>query len=437
MENFYIDIDGVTKRVNELSDVSDAINTVASKVSDIARDLGNIGLGELSGAMTTMETRLITHKTKAKDLSVVLNAVLKEYLITEKNIQSLRHVVRSPAKSFGLQIMQDISEEISSKKEFFQNIQDQYGFDDKTMKIMEEIYGKINDKYGDKGSQYVDWMFFRALSQVGGYDDDNFSGIKDAANIWKQGAGNAYHEESHKKFYINELGISEEDYEYLKYNLRMQHNISSSPDIFNSTCVEGLDDDKRDSWRNNMQTGLGLDDLSDEDLQNQINGLYNMYNNKGDFSHMCYTLSGCLNDDWGGVDNSWRKRHTEGWESSDTRKDVIGWLGDATIITDNQGTSFGSDDYIADLDADNIYNRIDYDNGVTAMDAFNNYYEDMANSGDSDFRGKEFLENNPYEVVQEKILDKLDISLEDMENNAEYSDTAAFLERLKNLSEGS
>ena len=86
-------------------------------------------------------------------------------------------------------------------------------------------------------------------------------------------------------------------------------------------------------------------------------------------------------------------------------------------------------------DADNIYNRIDYDNGVTAMDAFNDYYEDMANSGDNDFRGKEFLENNPYEDVQGKILDKHDISLEDMENNAEYSDTVAFLERLKDLSE--
>ena len=435
MENFYIDIDGVAKRTNELSDVSDAINIVALKVSDITSNLGNIGLGQLSGSMTSIETRLMTHKTKTKDLSVALNAVLKEYLIAEKNIQSLRRAVGSPVKSFGLQMLQDVSEEISSRKEFFENIQEQYGFDDRTMKIMEEVYGKINDKYGDEGDEYVDWMFFRALSQVGGYDDDNFTGIKDAANIWKQGAGNAYHEENHKKFYINELGLAEEDYEYLKYNLRMQHNISSSPETFDSTCVEGLDDSKRDSWRNNMQTGLGLDDLSDEDLQNHINGLYNMYNNKGDFSHMCYTLSGCLNDDWGGVDNSWRKHQTEGWKSSDARKDVIGWLGDATIITDDQGTSFGLDDYIADLDADNIYNRIDYDNGVTAMDAFNDYYEDMANSGDNDFRGKEFLENNPYEDVQGKILHKHDISLEDMENNAEYSDTVAFLERLKDLSE--
>lgn len=385
--------------------------------------------------MTTMEARLITHKAKAKDLSVVLNAVLKEYLITEKNIQSFRHDVRSTAKSFGLQTLQDISEEISSRKEFFENIQEQYGFDDRTMKIMQQVYGKINDKYGNKGSQYVDWMFFRALSQVGRFDDDNSSWKEDVANVWKQGAGNAYREEGHKKFYIDELGLAEEDYEYLKYNLRMQYYISSSPDAFDSTCVEGLDDSKRDSWRNNMQIGLGLDDLSDEELQKQINRLYDMYNDKGDFPHMCYTLSGCLNDDWGGVDNSWRKRHTEGWKSSDERKDVIGWLGDATITIDDQDISFGSDDYIADLDADNIYNRIDYDNGVTAMDAFNNYYEDMANSGDSDFRGKEFLENNPYEDVQGKILDKLDISMEDMEGNAKYSDTVAFLERLKDLSE--
>ena len=291
-------------------------------------------------------------------------------------------------------------------------------------------------KNGNEGAQYVDWMFFRALSQVGGYDDD-FSGAYDAANVWKQGAGNAYPEEKHKKFYVDTLGLSDSDYNYLKYNLRMQHYISSAPDAYNSTCIEGLDDDKRDSWRNHMQTGLGLDDLSDEALQNQINRLHGMYNDKGDFSHMCYTLSGCLNDDWGGVDNSWYKRHIEGWESHDTRKDVIGWLGDATIITDGSGTTFGPDDYISDLDADNIYNRIDYDNGVTAMDAFNDYYEDMANSGDSDFRGKEFLQNNSYETVEEAILDKLDISLEDLKSNKDYSDTVEFLERLKDLCEES
>lgn len=130
-----------------------------------------------------------------------------------------------------------------------------------------------------------------------------------------------------------------------------------------------------------MQTGLGLNDLSDEDLQNQINQLYYMYNDKGDFSHMCYTLSGCINNDWGGVDNRWRKGHTEGWG------------------------------------------------------ALNDYYEDMANSGDSDFRGKEFLQNNSYETVEEAILDKLDISLEDLKSNKDYSDTVEFLERLKDLCE--
>ena len=62
----------------------------------------------------------------------------------------------------------------------------------------------------------------------------------------------------------------------------------------------------------------------------------------------------------------------------------MGWLGDATIPTDNGSVSFGNDDYIADLDADNIAHRVDYGSGVTAMEAFNNYYDDMNNSNDAD-----------------------------------------------------
>ena len=117
-------------------------------------------------------------------------------MIAEKNIQFSGYAVRISAKSSGLQILQDVSE----KNKFFENIQNQYGFDDTTIKIMKNVYNKIKQKYGNEGAQYVDWMFFRALSQVGGYDDDDFSGAYDAANVWKQGAGNAYPEEKHKKF---------------------------------------------------------------------------------------------------------------------------------------------------------------------------------------------------------------------------------------------
>lgn len=306
----------------------------------------------------------------------------------------------------------------------------------KTMEIMEEVYNKISEKYGDKGDNYVDWMFFRAISQVGGYDDDESQGIIDVMNIWKQGAGNAYEEECHQDFFVKELGLSEQEYNYLKYNIRMQHSVSSSPEVFNTTCVSNLDDEKKGTWKDNMEKGMGLDKISDKQMQNTINDFYNRYNGKGDFSHMCYTLSGNLNNEWEGVDNRWLKWKTEGWENAETRKDVIGWLGDATItVSGDDGPSFGLDDYISDLDADNVSNRIDYENGVTAKEAMNDYYNEMTNAiGNNDFRGEEFLKNNSYEDIEKEILDKLDYnSYDELAENENYSETIDFLDKLKKI----
>lgn len=93
MQNFYINIDGITKSTNELLDVSNGINTVALKVSDIAQDLKNIGLGQLSG-----------------------------------------YAVRISAKSSGLQILQDVSEKINFLKIFRINMD---------LMMIKEILGEI------------------------------------------------------------------------------------------------------------------------------------------------------------------------------------------------------------------------------------------------------------------------------------------------------
>ena len=37
---------------------------------------------------------------------------------------------------------------------------------------------------------------------------------------------------------------------------------------------------------------------------------------------------------------------------------LAGWLGDATLKNDDGVTTFGNDDYCADLDAENIYRKI-------------------------------------------------------------------------------
>ena len=87
------------------------------------------------------------------------------------------------------------------------------------------------------------------------------------------------------------------------------------------------------------------------------------------------------------------------------------------------------------LSSRQLAHRVDYGSGVTAMEAFNNYYDDMNNSNDADaFRGNEFLQNNSYEDVEDVILNNLGcFTYEDLENNSNYADALRFLERLKAL----
>lgn len=54
---------------------------------------------------------------------------------------------------------------------------------------------------------------------------------------------------------------------------------------------------------------------------------------------------------------------------------LAGWLGDATIIGDDGTTSFGNDDYHADLDAENIYQLIQ--SGSSYINACNQYYASL------------------------------------------------------------
>ncbi len=432
----------ITKNANQIGEISNVIGAAHGKVLNVLDNLGGIGLGEISAPIECIEAKLVKCKSETLSLSSSLGKIVKLYLLTDESIANTNLQDAIDVNSMSLDLLDSRYpgvppqyQVLMNEDDFFDNVQEQFGFDDRTMDIMEDVYDAIKEKYGSHGQNYVDWMFFRALSQLGGYDDDDLSGINDAVNPWKNGAGNAYDEMQHEDFFVNQLGLSESDYNYLRYNLRIQNQLTSSPSTFNSTCVYSLTPEKREKWRTSMAVGLGFYDLTDQQMQSRINEMYNMYNGKGDFAHMCYTLAGNLNHSWNGVDNTWNPLTDYGWFDEKSRKDVVGWLGDATIPTDNGSVSFGNDDYIADLDADNIAHRVDYDSGVTAMEAFNNYYDDMNNSNDADaFRGNEFLQNNSYEDVEDVILNNLGcFTYEDLENNSNYADALRFLERLKAL----
>ena len=72
---------------------------------------------------------------------------------------------------------------------------------------------------------------------------------------------------------------------------------------------------------------------------------------------------------------------------------LAGWLGDATIVSNNQ-THFDSDDYYADLDAENLYWY--YVDGKDVVDAIITYYKWLGNGGN---RATKFLTHCSYNSV--------------------------------------
>ena len=175
--------------------------------------------------------------------------------------------------------------------------------------------------------------------------------------------------------------------------------------------------------------------------------LYTQMGSKGDFSHMMYTISANLIDKGYKVDNIWNNWGAQGmsWATKSERKDIVGWLGDAVYKGDEYKTSFGEDDYIADLDADNIAKRITKKTGLA--DAVNEYYSDISKDpqGENAGRTKEFLKNNPYEEVEAAVFERIEFNdpngngikdLDDLKNNKVYEETYDFLARLKKVDEG-
>ena len=69
---------------------------------------------------------------------------------------------------------------------------------------------------------------------------------------------------------------------------------------------------------------------------------------------------GNLNNDKYKVDNKWNNPGSSAmsWKNAEERKDIVDWLGDAVYAGDNNKTSFGNDDYIADLDADTLRTKV-------------------------------------------------------------------------------
>jgi len=267
--------------------------------------------------------------------------------------------------------------------------------------------------------------------------------------MWRAGAGYVYGygaEEARK--YFMDLGLTEEDYKYLRYKVRIQNFIVSNPGDYHPEEVFGLKETNRkeyDEFKNSLGSALGKT-LTDDEFERLWNEQFESfcvklpdgtYQGKTDFAHMMYTIAGgCVADNALGIKSSYppdalQSRYGLFWEDPDRRRNYVGWLGDATNLgRDLSGTSLGPDDYTADLDADNIRRRMQEQN-ISFMQASADYYSELKDN--PQLRPQEFLANHSYNNVQQAVFDAAGVqSLKELKTKDGWSDSYDFLMSLRN-----
>ncbi|MFI3176330.1 MAG: hypothetical protein R3Y67_02425 [Eubacteriales bacterium] len=121
---------------------------------------------------------------------------------------------------------------------------------------------------------------------------------------------------------------------------------------------------------------------------------------------------------------------TEGLGLWDYGNVVLGTKSDDSMYGDlasilNSDTSIGNDDYMADLDADNIIHR--YNGEMSIMNVFNTYYYETSNG---DKRAEEFLQNNKIADVENAIIERAGVeTIEEL--NKKWPSSYNFINNLK------
>lgn len=296
-------------------------------------------------------------------------------------------------------------------------LKEQYGFDERTIKIMLNVYEAIQNKYPDEKQIKKDWRFTRLMGGLK-YGLKEKEGVADEIQ-WNQTAGDATYGEQErfsrygtlvmmevdlpvKEYMKNELGLSSEDYEYLQYKVRVQNSLAgedASTMTYKDDGTNPKDEKYKTVFFDNMKTGLGgsLDEAEFISTWNQQ--CYDMCG-MTDFAHQQITTSTILATEVS--KNGWFVNIYLGGDRK--REQMSGWLGDATIFGGNgELPSFGNDDYMADLDAENIGHMIRNEE-YSYINAVRDYYDRRLLE---DNRAKVFLENNSLEDVKKLLYDDL------------------------------
>ncbi|GLC80086.1 DUF4280 domain-containing protein [Lacrimispora brassicae] len=298
------------------------------------------------------------------------------------------------------------------QESFMAILREQYGFDERTAKIILTLYKAIQSNYSEESQWARDWRFTRLLGGLkyglkGKEEDLEVMKWNATAGDWhinslKKGASGNIHNLTLKNYMVSTLGLSGEDYEYLQYKVRIQNAMVGENATDRKYDNEGVNPEKESytkSQFDNMKTGLGGTLEKTEFIKNwnqQCDDMCGMT----DFAHQMITTATILVTELNLSDLV----TTTYLGGNRKREQMAGWLGDATLYgKNNRPPSLGNDDYKADLDAENIAHMVKNEN-YSFLDGFEDYYGRRLLN---DNRAVQFLEITKLSEVKELIFEEL------------------------------
>lgn len=229
-----------------------------------------------------------------------------------------------------------------------------FGFSDDVSVLIRDLYNRVDTAFSNESNNVRAWRCARILSEFY-YDSTMALGI----NKWNDVAGSVTENGNRQQYFVDTLGYTSQEYSLLNNKLRDQHE--------NATT----------------------------------NGVI-------DFCHLQYSLAARLaySLDYDSSLSNWGTGFITGNVGYYTDAEIsyfAGWLGDA-VLTGESGntTSFKNDDYMSDLDAENIYHIILQ--GFSSAQAFSNYYASLANGSN---RSVLFKAHITYDTVRIKVFTEL------------------------------
>lgn len=260
-----------------------------------------------------------------------------------------------------------------------------FGFTPEVAKLIHSLYDRVDRIYTSESTLVKAWRCARVLSEFC-YDYlTNIKGIT-CINTWNDVAGSVTDQNNIFDYFVNTLGYTSQQFDLLYENLISQHNEA------------------------------------------------NFYSHI-DFCHLQYSLAARLafklNKD--GFFSNWGTGLYTGNYKYYTDEEISylgGWLGDAVLtLNDNEYPTMGNDDYMSDLDAENLYQILLQ--GLSSVDTFSIYYSALTNCYN---RAHIFTRYISYETVKDKVFYELiDTKLIDLINKYSTNYDAAMVKYYSDL----